>query len=235
MQTPPPPTLKMLGTGTLPGKSTTTCSKNWSFAVSEPPWCTTTKPTPTASTATTWSLPRLSSAQLPFPASGLSCWNGPHRRRGSVAATASSSSAVTASRLGLFGLLGVAVSALLEFASKGSSKLIPTFAKRAEAHKKAAVVVARNWPALPGPGGYSCGAPRSVWTTTWRGTPTWCARGRWSARSPWCPAPPTEPSTTPHGSSPPSAGGETCSSATSRCSKASLRWRMTTTTTTDYS
>ena len=58
---------------------------------------------------------------------------------GSVAATASSSSAITASRLGLFGLLGVAVSALLEFASKGSSKLIPTFAKRAEAHKKAAV------------------------------------------------------------------------------------------------
>lgn len=49
------------------------------------------------------------------------------------------SSSSTTSRLGLFALLGATVSALLEFASKGSSKLIPTFAKREATHKKAAV------------------------------------------------------------------------------------------------
>ena len=45
----------------------------------------------------------------------------------------------TATRLGLLALLGVALSALLEFASRGSSRLVPTFSRRASAHKDAAV------------------------------------------------------------------------------------------------
>ena len=45
----------------------------------------------------------------------------------------------SASPLGWLGMLGVVVAALLEFASKGSTKVIPTFSKRCEGHKKAAV------------------------------------------------------------------------------------------------
>lgn len=46
---------------------------------------------------------------------------------------------VMSSRLGLFGLLGVVVSAVIEIAGKGSTSLIPTLNKRLVAHKKAAV------------------------------------------------------------------------------------------------
>ncbi|KAL8595209.1 hypothetical protein ACOMHN_043362 [Nucella lapillus] len=45
----------------------------------------------------------------------------------------------TASRAGLLGLMGVLLASLLEFGSKGSSKVIPTLCKRCDGHKKAAV------------------------------------------------------------------------------------------------
>lgn len=52
--------------------------------------------------------------------------------------TGSSDTNGMTTRVGLLGLFGTGVSVLLEFASNGSSKLVPTFSARAESHKKAA-------------------------------------------------------------------------------------------------